>query len=381
MRAPKKLGASHVRFAHRERPRLVKDDGFHLARALQRVPAFDEDAVRGADAGADHNRRRRRESERTRARGNEDGDAKEHRKDERALLVGEPAFGVGARLASHEPAEPREKGEGDDDRDEDGRDAVGEGLNGRLAQLRRLDELHNLRERRVRTDARGAHEEASADVDRAARDHVADVLRHRERFARKHSLVHVRGALLKHSVGGDARPREHLERVAALDERRVNLALAAGVVDEDGGRGRQLHELRDRLGRLALGAPFEALSEEDEGDEHGGRVEKVDVVRAVHHDAVRDGEDAHAVRSGRGKHDEHVHVGAAPLKRRPRPAVEALPDVELHHAREDKLEQRRACHERLAVRVGDERNHRDGTQRGDELAPNRNEDDGQRESG
>ena len=57
------------------------------------------------------------------------------------------------------PRAPRDDGEADDARHEDGRDAVGEGLDRRLAVLRVRDHAHDLRERRVRTDGGHQHVE------------------------------------------------------------------------------------------------------------------------------------------------------------------------------------------------------------------------------
>ena len=78
-----------------------------------------------------------------------------------------------ASAPRREPVAERRGGDRDHDRHEDGRDPVGEPLHRRLAGLRVLDELRDLRERRVGADARRLDDEAAADVDRRARDRVA----------------------------------------------------------------------------------------------------------------------------------------------------------------------------------------------------------------
>jgi hypothetical protein len=61
------LDVDECHLAARERPRLVEYDGVEPARKLEDLAALDQDAERGAAAGADHERRRRREAQRARA--------------------------------------------------------------------------------------------------------------------------------------------------------------------------------------------------------------------------------------------------------------------------------------------------------------------------
>ena len=72
-------------------------------------------------------------------------------------------------------AEPEAEGgdrQGDHDGHENGRDAVGEPLHGRLAGLGVGDELGDLSELGGRADARHPDDETAAGVDRRARDVV-----------------------------------------------------------------------------------------------------------------------------------------------------------------------------------------------------------------
>ena len=72
-------------------PGLVEDDDVELVRRLERGAVADEDAVLGALAGADHDRRRRRESQCARARDDEHGDEVEQRVVERRRRAEAPA--------------------------------------------------------------------------------------------------------------------------------------------------------------------------------------------------------------------------------------------------------------------------------------------------
>ncbi len=69
------------------------------------------------------------------------------------------------------PDIPGEEGEEDDDRHEDGADVVGERLDGRLGQLRRLHQRHNLRQCRVLAHPRSLHVQRPAlQVERPKRE-------------------------------------------------------------------------------------------------------------------------------------------------------------------------------------------------------------------
>ena len=116
------------------------------ARLLEDLRPLDQDAELRAAAGADHQRGRRRQTERARAGDDQHGDG-----------GGERVAGVAGRERASRRASASEIA--DHDRHEDGRDAVDEPLDRRLAGLRLGDEARDLRERRVRSDLRRADDE------------------------------------------------------------------------------------------------------------------------------------------------------------------------------------------------------------------------------
>ena len=144
-----------------------------------------------------------------------------------------------------------------------------------------LDEPGDLRERGVGADARRAHDEAAAGVDRRAGDVVAGRDLDRHRLAGEHAAVDGRGALLDDAVGGDllagaddeaVADRELLDGHAALGRRRRR------------GRATSLApELEQRLQRgagAALRARLEVAPREDERRDDRGGLE-VDLVGAA----------------------------------------------------------------------------------------------------
>src|SRR6266849_2412032 len=105
--------------------------------------------------------------------------------------------------AEQEPADERRERDRDDDGDEDGRDAVGEPLDRRLARLRLGDEAGDLRQGRLGSDLGGADEQAPRCVGRRAGDLAAGANIDGHGLARQHRLVDRRQALLDNPVGGD----------------------------------------------------------------------------------------------------------------------------------------------------------------------------------
>ena len=122
-------GAGLVEHDRRDPPRLLED-----------LRPSDQDPELRAAPRPDHQRGRRREAERARAGDDQHGDG-----------GGERRRGV---TREQEPADQGREREGDHDRDEDGRDAVDEPLDRRLARLGIGDEAGDLRQGGVATDLR-----------------------------------------------------------------------------------------------------------------------------------------------------------------------------------------------------------------------------------
>ena len=105
-------------------------------------------------------------------------------------------------------------GEDDHDRDEHCSDAIREALDRRLAGLRGLDEPGDLRQRSLRADTCGPHDQTTGDVDRgpdhgAAGGHVdGDALTGQQR------RVDSRLAFLDDTVGGDPLAGQHRETIS-----------------------------------------------------------------------------------------------------------------------------------------------------------------------
>src|SRR3989442_1264622 len=89
----------------------------------------------------------------------------------------------------HGPEEKRERGDSHDRGDEHGGHAIREALDRRARSLGVLDELDDLVQGRVRTDAGGSDSEQTGAVDRRADYGISDLLLDRDRFSRDHRFV------------------------------------------------------------------------------------------------------------------------------------------------------------------------------------------------
>src|SRR6266511_2184512 len=173
------------------------------------------DPASSAPAGADQQRGRRGQAKRARAGDDEHRDGSGERR-------GRPGAGT-------QPEPQRCDGDGDDDRHEHGRDAVGQPLHRGLAGLRLLNQAGHLRELRVRADPSGPYHEPAAGVDRGPDDHVAGADLHRPGLTGEHRVVHRRCTGLNHAVSGDLLPGPYHERDAdgELLDRHPHLNAAA----------------------------------------------------------------------------------------------------------------------------------------------------------
>src|SRR5439155_19295639 len=115
------------------------------------------------------------------------------------------------------PRDERDDCSSDDGRDEDGRDFVSEALHGGAATLRFTDQFYDLCESGFAADTFGTHDEASAGVERAAGEIVADGFFGRHGFAGEHGFVDGAGAFEKFAVGGNAFAGTDAETVTGED--------------------------------------------------------------------------------------------------------------------------------------------------------------------
>ncbi len=145
---------AHRQFAGRDGAGLVEHDRVDPVAVLQDVGAVHEQSECRAAAAGDEQRDGRGEPERAGARDDQHGDAREN-----------APFG----LSGGDPAERRERRDGDHDRNEDRRDAVGEALDLGLGGLRVFDELDQMGQRGVRTDGGRAGAQRAVEVDACRR--------------------------------------------------------------------------------------------------------------------------------------------------------------------------------------------------------------------
>ena len=244
--------------------------------------SLDQQAELGAATGPDHERRRGCEPERAGAGDDEDGDR----------------GGEGERrpLARGEPVEQCRQREGDDDRDEDAGHPIGQPLDRGLAGLGVVDELGDLRERRVGADSRGADDQAPAGVDRRP-GHLgprADLDGHRLPGEQAH--VDRRDAFDDDAIGRDLLSGPYDEQLPGLELFDRDPPLPAGIVEHRDVLGAELEQRAQRRAGAALGARLEVPAQQDQRGDDRGDLE-VDVAHpgaALGHELEGHGHAGHA---------------------------------------------------------------------------------------
>ena len=255
---------------------LVEHDGVDAVRRFKRFGGFDEDAVGCAAARADHDGRRGGETQRAGAADDEHGNAD-----------GQREFHAVAR---QQPRRRRDDGDRDDDGDEHAADLIGQLGDGSLGARGLVHKAHDLGKSGVVADLGRAHLEIAGLVDRRADDAVARLLFDGDALARQRGFVD-RGRALEHdAVDGDALARLDDEHIVDLHLLNGDDALDAIALDRRG-LGGEVHELRDRVRRLPLGAGLHGLAH---GDERQDRARGLEV--QLHHIGV---------------HRVHVHLAKA----------------------------------------------------------------------
>ncbi len=270
-----------------ERAGLVEHDGVELRSSLEHRSGLEEHAELCTPARPHHDGGGGGESQGTRAGDDENRDR--------------VAKGRGDLARAHEPSDEHDGGDGDDDRDEDARDTVGEPLDGGLRGLGLLDEADDLGECRVGSDVGDFDHEPALLVDGGAEDTVAGDAFDRHRLAGQHALVDRRAALEDGAVHGHLLAGEHHDPIAGGERQRVDdFDLPIRPHHPSLGRG-ELEEARHRLRGAAFGAGFEEPPEEDERDDHPGGLEEERLVGEERPDRIAVG--------GEGTHrDEGVHA-------------------------------------------------------------------------
>ena len=132
----------HRRLAAGDRAGLIQHHGGEPAGAFEGFAVLEQDAQLGAFAGADHHGGGGRQAHRARA-----GDHQHrHRVDQGAGKDDSSSDPAGSGIRKYQTRKVS-SGHADDDRDEDGRDVVGQFLDRRLAGLRIFHQADDLRQR------------------------------------------------------------------------------------------------------------------------------------------------------------------------------------------------------------------------------------------
>ena len=224
----------------------------------------------------------------------------------------------------HHPHKERHNRDDDDDGDEHAgylvRYLLDRGLGGGCL----VDKADDARKRGVGADAVSPHDEPPGLVQGSARDDIVGVFADRNALAGDDRLVHHAVAFNDDAIDGHALTGLDLEHVANADLLDRHLLNAAIRCAPRGLLRRQVHELGDSVGGLALRPRLEVLAERDERQDHGRgfevqvhsrRMREIDIPMAhAQADAV-DGGDAVYRRCGRTERDERIHVRRAVGKR------------------------------------------------------------------
>jgi hypothetical protein len=302
-------------FADRQGAGLVKEHEIHLGRALQLGCLLHENPKLGAAAYGHKERGRGREAKGAWARDDDDGDEHERR--------------AGDRPACNEPQGGARKRDEQDRRHEPGAYTVYESLDRRLARLRLLDELRNLRKEGVRAHTCCFHGKGAVGVHCAADDCVPRDLRDGDAFAGDVCLVHLRATLEDPSIGGD--PLAGADHEAFPQCKGLDGDVLLDSSNEFSGRARlQRNERAHRRCGAAFHGVLKGVAEEDEPDDEHRRVEVGLVPEPVRQE--RD-HGRKPVRGGRTEGDQGVHVCSARLNRVPESGVEARSGQELDRRR------------------------------------------------
>ena len=302
--------------ARGDRARLVQEHGVDRPGLFEDFRVLDEDAQLRGTSRPDEDRGRCGQAERARACDDEDGDGRRER-------------GLHA-AAREQPADEGQQGNKDDDGHEHARNLVREALDGCLACLGLGNHAPDLCERRVRADARGAHQQGSPRVDGRARHRVAGGRVHGHGLAGQEGGIQGGGPLDDDAVGRYLLARAHREEVADLQGRGGHDALRAlarlGVDAHERCLLRAHAQQRtQRVARAVACACLQVAARQQEHDDHARALE-VDL-RVSRVRRARDQTHLHA-------HAEHP--GTAPQERPPAPQCrgdDAEGDQRVHRRR------------------------------------------------
>ncbi len=226
-----------------QRAGLVEDDGAYAMRSLERCRVAYQDAAQRALTSAHHDRDRGREPHGARAGDDEDGNGVQDGERERGLRPKDVPCGT------------RRYSKDDDDRNEDGGDAVREPLDRRFAALGFLHHADDVRKHGIRADLRRAEDERPVHIHGGTDDGRSQRLLDGDALAGDHGFVHARRAF-----GDDAVDRHLLARTDADEVADLHLAdrdvMLRSVPEDACGLRLEAEERADRFSGPCLRARF-----------------------------------------------------------------------------------------------------------------------------
>ena len=238
------LDIGYFRMSDRDGPRLIQHDRRNLGGDLQAVRIPDQDALRGPLPDAGNQGRRGGQSQRA---GTGDDQHRHH---------GQQAAGD-AVIGQESPAQEGQQGNPDDDRNENSGHLVHGLLDPRLAALRIPDHPDNSGQHRILPDFFGPDGQRALLVNGTGIHLGTGLLAVRQRLAGQHALID-KGAALRHdAVNGDPIPGTDLDQLTDPDADLLGL---------------QADQLADGCGRSPLGPLFKNPAQQDEGNDHRGRL-------------------------------------------------------------------------------------------------------------
>ena len=227
----------HLGFAGGYRAGLVEGDDIHLARFLKRDGGFEQYALLGALAVADHYGDGRRKTKRAGAA---------YDKHRNAACKGEPYV-----ASDDEPYRCGYHRNADDHGNEHARNLIGDLRDGRLRGGGVADHLDDLGKRRILAHTGGLAFDEAGLVDRRGGDHVADGLVNRYAFAGEGGFIDSAVTFGNDAVNRYVFAGAHNEEVALADLIDGNLRLLS-VAYDDGCFGGKLHKALERVRGFAL---------------------------------------------------------------------------------------------------------------------------------
>ncbi|MNV25196.1 hypothetical protein D3C71_1162850 [compost metagenome] len=244
---------SNARGAGGQGAGLVEHHRADFMGTLQCFGVLDQNPVACRHAGAGHDRRRRRQAQCARAGDHQHRDGVDQR-----------GF---HRCAIQPPADQGCQGNQQHGGHEHLADFIHQFLDRRFCGLGVFHQTDDPRQHGFRTEGLGTHQQPAFTVDRAAGDLVAGLLGHRQALAADQGFVGVALAFNHFAI--------HREAFAGFDHHQVIEAqgadgdvLLVAIDHPDRPFRAQGFERTDGAGGLALGAAFQVLAQQHQGDHH-----------------------------------------------------------------------------------------------------------------